>query len=306
MSSETRFGMGAGAVSVLAALLAVSPAVQGDEAARPDRHVRIVMGGGSHLGVRVEDVGKDDLARLKLPEEKGALVKSVEEGSPAEKAGIREGDVIVRYHGESVLGASQLARLVRETPPGRTVPIEVIREGAVQKLAATLGGEGNAAYGLAGDLGELDIPVPDIPEPPQPPEAPLPPKMPRGFDRWGKRALLDDHFMWFSNEPRKLGLEFQEVSGQLAKYFKLTDDSGVLVTSVEADGPAAKAGLKAGDLILKFDGRSVRDGDDLQRAVQKAEPGREVAVTVQRDGRSLDLKVTPAGDHRPEREGAEL
>lgn len=305
MPGGMRFGIGAGAVSVLAALVAVSPAVQG--AAPPDntvdRHVRIVMGGGSHLGVRLEDVGKDDVARLKLSEERGALVKSVEAGSPADKAGMKAGDVIVRYHGESVMGASQLARLVRETPPGRTVPIEVVRDGAAQKVTATLGGDRRGAFGLEGDVGEFDIPVP---EPPEPPEPPLPPSMPRGFDRWGKRALLDDHFRWFSNEPRKLGLEFQEVSGQLAKHFKLADDSGVLVTSVEPEGPAGKAGLKAGDLILKFDGRSIRDGDDLQKAVRKAEPGREVSVTVQRDGRSLDLKVTPDGEHRRERDGAEL
>lgn len=314
MSRGMSFGIGAGALSVLAALVAVSPTVQGDvavktekkadEPARPakreDRRLRIVMGGGSHLGVRLEDVDKDDVKRLKLPEEKGALVKSVLEDSPADKAGLKAGDVIVRYHGESVLGASQLSRLVRETPSGRTVPIEVVRDGAAQKLTATLDGDEHRAFGLAGDLGEFDIPVPMVPEPPVPP---LPPKMPHGFERFGKRALLDDHFMWFADEPRKLGLEFQEVSGQLAKYFKLADDSGVLVTSVLADGPAGKAGLKAGDLILKFDGRSVRDGDDLQRAVRKAEPGREVAVTVQRDGRTLELKVTLAGEGRHESGG---
>ena len=311
MARGMSFGIGAGAVSVLAALVAVSPAVQGDvavkadkkadEPARPakkdDRRMRIVMGGGSHLGVRLEDIDKDDVSRLKLPEEKGALVKSVDEDSPAAKAGLKAGDVIVRYHGESVLGASHLARLVRETPPGRTVPIEVVRDGAAQKLTATLGGNERSAFDLAGDLGEFDMAVPMVPEPPIPP---LPPKMPHGFDRFGKRALLDNHFMWFTDEPRKLGLEFQEVSGQLAKYFKLAEESGILVTSVVADGPAGKAGVKAGDLILKFDGRSVRDGDDLQRAVRKAEPGREVAVTVQRDGRTLDLKVTLAGERRHE------
>jgi serine protease Do len=318
-------------VSILAALVAVSPAVQGDTTVvrdtrtidgtrsasksesksegKADHRVRIVMGGGSHLGVRLEDIDQDDLKRLKLSEEKGALVKSVEEGGPADKAGLKEGDVVVRFHGEPVLSASQLARLVRETPAGRTVPIEVMRDGGAQKLAATLGGDEHRSFGFSGDLGELDIPLPEIPEIPEMPLAPLPPHpptMPHGFDKWGKRALLDDHFMWFSNEPRKLGLEFQEVSGQLAKYFKLAEDSGVLVTSVEAGGPAEKAGLKAGDVILKFDGRSVSDGDDLQRAVRKAEAGREVPVTVQRDGRSLDLKVVPDGERPKSREGTEL
>jgi serine protease Do len=314
-----RFGIGAGAVSVLATLLAVSPAVQGDAATKvheqkvsekkDGRRVQVVVGGGSHLGVRLEDVDKDDVSRLKLTEEKGALVKSVEEGSPAEKAGIKAGDVVVRYQGESVLSASQLARLVRETPSGRTVPIEVFRDGAAQKLTATLGDAERGGWRLDGDLGEFDIPVPEIPPLPAIPTPPLPPlapKVPHGFDRWGKRALLDDRLLWFSDEPRKLGLAYQEVSGQLAKYFKLAGDSGVLVTNVEADGPAGKAGLKAGDVILKFDGRSITDGDDLQRAVQKAEPGREVVVAVQRDGRSLELKLTPAGEQKHERQGEEL
>ena len=106
--------------------------------------------------------------------------------------------------------------------------------------------------------------------------------------------------------PRKLGIEYQEISGQLAKYFKVPEDSGVLVTNVEDDGPAAKAGLKAGDVILKFDGRSIKDTDDLQRAVAKAEPGEEVTVTVQREGRPLELKVTLAGERRRERGDAEI
>ena len=155
MPGGMRLGIGAGAVSVLAALVAVSPAVQGaaPHQDREDRHVRIVMGGGSHLGVRLEDVGREDVARLKLSEERGALVKSVEGGSPADKAGMKAGDVIVRYHGESVMGASQLARLVRETPPGRTVPIEVVRDGAAQKVTATLGGDRRGAFGGSGGSG---------------------------------------------------------------------------------------------------------------------------------------------------------
>src|SRR5262245_33229161 len=126
------FGMGAGAVSVLAARLAVSPVVQGDvtvkseketkksaegsHTAKTDRRVRIVMGSGSHLGVRLEDVDKDDVSRLKLTEERGALIKGVDEDSPAARAGLKAGDVVVRYQGEAVQGVAQLSRLVRETP----------------------------------------------------------------------------------------------------------------------------------------------------------------------------------------------
>jgi len=94
--------------------------------------------------------------------------------------------------------------------------------------------------------------------------------------------------------PRKLGIAYQDISGQLAGYFKLGEGSGVLVTSVDEGGPAAKAGVKAGDVILKFDGKAIRDGGDLRQQVRQVEGGTEVALTVQRDGRPVDLKVTLA------------
>jgi serine protease Do len=79
----------------------------------------------------------------------------------------------------------------------------------------------------------------------------------------------------------------------VAAYFK-ADKSSVLVSSVDDEGPAAKAGIKAGDVILKLGGETIKDGDDLRDALRDAEGGSEVTVTVQREGRSLDLKVTLA------------
>jgi len=107
----------------------------------------------------------------------------------------------------------------------------------------------------------------------------------------------DGHDMVFrmrGGGPRKLGIEYMEVGEQLASYFKLSGKTGVLVSSVDAEGPAGKAGMKAGDLILKVDAEAIKDGDDLRDAVAEAEGGKEVTVTVQRDGRPLDLKVTLA------------
>jgi serine protease Do len=98
----------------------------------------------------------------------------------------------------------------------------------------------------------------------------------------------------FGGGPRKLGVEYIEIGEQLASYFKLAGKTGVLVTSVDADGPAGKAGIKAGDVILKLGTDTIQDGEDLREAVAEAEGGKETTVTVQRDGRPLDLKVTPA------------
>jgi serine protease Do len=237
------------------------------------------VGGGPFLGVGLEDVEGDV---------RGAKVRSVESGSAAEKAGIKEGDVIVSFDGETVRSASQLARLVRETPPGRSVAIEVSRGGANQKLTATLQEGGRRLHIGPGDF-ELEVPEP--PEPPTPPKAPLVP-MPHAWS--GKGDGRDFVFGFGLGGWRKLGIEYTEIGEQLAGYFKLGEKRGVLVTSVDADGPAAKAGMKAGDVILRLDGTKIEDGDDLRDAVADAEGGQEVAVTVQRDGRPLDLKVTLA------------
>jgi S1-C subfamily serine protease len=102
--------------------------------------------------------------------------------------------------------------------------------------------------------------------------------------------------------PRRLGIEYQEIDGQLAKYFKLADDKGVLVSHVDEDGPAGKAGMRAGDVVLKVGARSVRDGQDLRDEVRNAEPGSELAVTVQRDGKPVELKLKlAAGETRRRR-----
>ncbi|HYN02808.1 MAG TPA: PDZ domain-containing protein [Vicinamibacteria bacterium] len=275
-----------------------------------EKRVVVRHAGGSRLGVGLEDTEGDV---------RGTKVRSVEEGSPAEKAGIQEGDVIVRFDGEAVRSASQLARLVGETPAGRPVAIEIPRGGATQKLTATLA-EGSSRVrvfrgdGLPGmhgfnfEMPEWDVEAPEPPEPPSPPHAPTPPHagvaphppmpprapMPPHAWSWNGDDGHDMVFRMLGGGPRKLGIEYMEVGEQLAGYFKLGGKTGVLVSSVDPEGPAGKAGMKAGDAVLKLDGKPIEDGDDLRDAVAAAEGGKEVTVTVQRDGRPLDLKVTLA------------
>jgi serine protease Do len=247
------------------------------------RAVEIVrLGGGAYLGVSLEEVDKDEVARLKLSEERGALVKSVEKDSPAARAGLKVDDVVVRFQSETIQTAAQLARLVRETPAGRTVALDVVRGGAVQKLSAKVEERKSPLRGVQ----EWSFKMPEPPDVPQfhfeMPEVPMPPDVPR--------------LMWRSRGPRKLGIEYQEISDQLAKYFKLAADQGVLVTRVEEDSPAAKGGMKAGDVILKLAGAAIKDGEELRDAMRKAEPGQEIAVTVQREGRPVELKVKLASE----------
>lgn len=120
--------------------------------------------------------------------------------------------------------------------------------------------------------------------------------------QWNERdrEALGDHardevrrVLRSSRGPR-LGIRYHELSDQLAGYFKV--DDGVLVSSVDEDSPAAKAGVKAGDVILKLNGRKVADASDLGHEVARLEPGVAATLTVQRDGKPLDLKVTVEGE----------
>lgn len=271
-----------GALALGAALAAALVAVPAVKASEPTR-IEMVrkLGGSSYVGLNLEDT---------TGAERGARVKEVVKGTPAEKAGFRDGDVVTRFDGESVRSAAHLARLVAETPEGRAVPVEVRRDGAVQKLEVTP----EAGRVFAPEPPEAPD-APSAPMPPRAPRAPRPPRMPelRDFDfRWHEGDLPA---LMLHGGPRKLGIEYQPIEGQLAKYFKLSGDEGILVTSVEQGGPAAKAGLKAGDVIVKLGTRTIEDSRDLHRALDAAEPGSEVAVQVIREGRAVDLKVTLGG-----------
>ena len=261
---------------------------------QPRAHVEVFRFGlvGARLGVMLEDVSAAEASRLKLAEERGALVTKVDKDSAAEKAGIREGDVILSWQGEKVSSVAQLRRLVRETPPGRQVAIEVSRGGAVQRLTAGLpeDRDGGVAWN-DDDTFHLEAPVPPIP-----PIPPLPPLDGLLDDReHGRRFLFRDRQV--EGRPGRLGLSYQEVSGQLARYFKV-EDGALLVTEVEADGPAAKAGLRAGDVIVNVEGRTDELSEGLRRALDSAASGAGVALGVQREGHRVEMKVVPRGEGR--------
>lgn len=255
------------------------------------RNVTILRMSGPQLGVRLEEVDKDAVTRLRLKEEKGALVAEVLKDSAAEKAGILKDDVILRFQGESVLTAAQLARLVREVPAGRKVDIDLVRNGAPVKVAATL--ERAEWKGDAADMPEL---------------ANLDKQLSEKLGKLGDLRFktregegphsfnfkLDENGpMAFSRVGRgRLGITYTEIEGQLARYFKSPKESAILVNSVVEGSAAEKAGIKAGDLLVKVGGASIEEASDLREAVNQLETGKPSPVTVWRDGKSVDLSVT--------------
>ena len=238
-----------------------------------------ILTGGTRIGISVRDVEDADAKSIKGATT-GVVVEEVSTDSPAEKAGVRKGDMFVEFDGERVRSVRQFMRLVQETPAGRTVQAAVIRDGQRTTLSITpRDGSARFSFDSSGDLADWarDFSYRVMPRPATPPTPPSPPSPPsiRRFDELRGRAS-------------RLGISVDAVSGQLAEYFGTKE--GVLVTSVTDDSPAAKAGIKAGDVITSVNGSTVNDAADLRRRVQSLTEGDEFTVSVMRDRKPLTLK----------------
>jgi membrane-associated protease RseP (regulator of RpoE activity) len=225
--------------------------------------------GVAWLGVTLKDVTADKARDLKLPGEYGALVESVDADSAAAKAGLQKGDVIVEFAGERVQSEAQLRRLIRETPAGRTVSLQVIRDGQARALTAKLQSRTNHY--------NFDIQVPEIH---------IPPINPQIFDYRGF------NFQFGAGRP-SLGISGDELTTQLASYFGVKQGKGVLVREVVVGSVAEKAGLKAGDVIVAVDGKSVATVTELRQAleIKPSKEERKVNLTVVRDRHELTVPV---------------
>jgi len=239
------------------------------------------VAGVAWLGVTLKDVTAEKARDLKLPGEYGAFVESVDADSPAAKAGLQKGDVIVEFAGERVRSQAQLRRLIRETPAGRTVSVQVIRDGQARTLSAKMQSRSNQFY----------FQTPEI----HIPEIHITPTNPHVFDYRGFNFLFD------GGRP-SLGVSGDELTTQLASYFGVKQGKGVLVREVVVGSPAEKAGLKAGDVIVAVDGKSVATVTELRQAVEikPSEEKRRLNLTVVRDRHEqtvpVDLERPGLGD----------
>ncbi|MBK5256665.1 MAG: PDZ domain-containing protein [Vicinamibacteria bacterium] len=287
-------------LAITGQLLAVPALAQGT-----GKDVTILRMSGPQLGVRLAEVDQDVVTRLKLKEEKGALVTEVLKDSAAEKAGVKEDDVILKFQGQSILTAAQLNRLVRDVPSGRKVDIDLVRGGAPVTVSATIKNKdwsGNAMVmpevaELSKRLDERMGKMGDLRWKSESREGLLENERPHAFT-----FKLDEGSPAWNVITRsgrgRLGITYTEIEGQLAKYFKAPSESAVLVESVVAGSAAEKAGIKAGDLLTKLGGSNVKDGSDLQDAVRDLESGKLISITVWRDGKSVDLSVTITDERR--------
>src|SRR5580700_10840242 len=234
-------------------------------------------GGPSFLGIEAREVTAENVKQFKLPAERGVVVGRVAPDSPASKAGLKETDVITEVDGQRVEGATQFRRMIREIPAGRTVQLTVWRDGRAQNLSAKLDQAEELHRVLSGTLpGSFAFQMPDV-EVPEGPDGPI-------------VALGDGGELVIPSLHPRLGIDAEDLSGQLGNFFGAPDGEGVLVRSVSAGSAAEKGGLKAGDVITKFDGERIRSLGELREKL--AAKNDTATLTVTRNKAEMTLSVS--------------
>ena len=253
-----------------------------------------VFGGdGGYLGVQTEEITKENFGKFGLREVRGVGIGDVAAGSPAQTAGLQKGDVIIGFNGEEVTSVRKLMRLLSEVAPDHQAKLTVLRNGESRDLAVTVGNrptpkfeDGGFALPPAARSGRLIVPpTADMPTlPPMTELAPIPPVPPVSGS--------GDNFFVFRGftSGRQIGANTRPLTKQLAEHFGVS--GGVLVDQVRENSPAAKAGLKAGDIIVEVDGKEVNGNIDIARAIAAKKSG-DVELTIVRDRNRQTIRITP-------------
>jgi len=272
----------AAVVAVLLAFASVAPAFASGTSGRSTQ---------GYLGVGLRDVTEDQVAPLKLKEARGAEITSVDHDGPACKAGLQLHDVILQMNGTVIEGEEQLRRMLHETPAGRQVTFLVSRDGQQRTITTQLANreevEKQAWEGRY-----------IVPEPAESSSSAYT-HAGNGFFRSspsaatgalkGTHGLLGTTLIVSSSYT---GAKLEVMGPQLAEFFGAQGSAGLLVRSVDANSPAADAGLKAGDVVVKVNSVSVTSGTDWMKIVHENR-GKPINVVVIRDKKEQTLTMRP-------------
>lgn len=208
-------------------------------------HGKVVRG---YLGIGIQDLNQDLAKSFGVPNGKGALVSDVKEDSPADHAGLQQGDVITSYQAAPVEDAVALQRLVTKTTVGAKVPMKVLRDGHEKEITVTIG------------------------------EQPGDPKIAKADGEVKEYAFA--------------GVAVQDLDRDTAKELGIKGKAqGVVVTSVEPDSAADKAGLVPGDVIREINRQPVKSAKEFEKVSSAVKKGENVLILINRRGASLFLSA---------------
>jgi serine protease Do len=242
--------------------------------------------GSNYLGILPEEINQSNMSKYGLSSARGVGISRVTEGSPAEKAGLKKGDVILQFDGEAVTSTRKLFRLIGEAAPEQTVRLTIIRNGAEQQVSATLGQREDASRALGALAPELRNRLFKPGTPPAIPNVPF------------TAPAVPENFSFSFGNSRRVGITTTQLTKQLADYFGVSDGQGILITSVGENSPASKAGLRAGDVITEVNGERIANAGDFTRAISRKEDG-EATLTVIRNKSRHTIKVMPERRQTP-------
>lgn len=195
----------------------------------------------------------------------------VDQDAPAGKGGIKEHDVILTMNGSSIESGAQLRRMIHEMPPGRVVTFGLSRDGQPMTVKVQLADKHNTFAMAHPKAKEFHFEMPNIP--------PMP-----DID-------IPSINMVVVTSSARSGLMIENITPQLGEFFGVKNGNGVLVRSVEKGSRAEKAGLRAGDVIVKVNDEAVHDTSDFTHAV-KSRSGNSVSVGVIREKKEQNLNLT--------------
>lgn len=206
-----------------------------------------------YLGVSIEPLSRQLKKELKA--EFGVVITHIEEDSPADNDGLMEDDVIQQVNDVKIRHASTLTRIIRKIKPGDSAAILVIRDGKEKLIKVTIGKfKESSCFSI--NLGK------------------------------------DQNIIRYFGGKAYLGVQLHELNEDLAGYFGAKPDEGVLVLKVEDNSPAEKAGIKAGDIIVKVDKEAISHPEDIQEIIAEFKAEDEIDIEIMQKGKKKTVKVT--------------
>ncbi len=224
--------------------------------------------GNGWLGLYTQTIDKDLKEAFNLGSDHGVVINRVVPNSPADKAGLKAGDILLSLDGTDLTTSEQLSDLVGGHNSGDKVKLEVMHKGNTETLAVELGERQESPTRMFSD---------------QMGKTPAPRVFSKAY-RFNQSELADTY----------IGVSLQSLNSQLGDYFGVSDGKGALVAEVMDDSPAKKAGLKAGDVITSIDGQAVDGPSDVQKAVADKKKGEKLEMTVLRNKGKMDFALEVA------------
>lgn len=244
------------------------------------------------ISAQIKDKGKVERGWLGvgigLNEEGRTEIGSIDPDSPAELAKLQTGDVVLKIGDRDVSSPDVLAAEIRKRKPGQDVTLKIERDGKPMDVKVKLG-----EYAENEALREMEIRFPgffgpDAPMPGTAPKSVSPEKAPRPD---APRPLAPKTPEW-SYETRKfIGVYCGELNRELAEHFGVKEGTGLIVSKLTEGGPAEKAKLKVGDVIVLVDGKRVESVNDLIDLVQAKAKGTKVKLEILRDKKAMTIDV---------------